>query len=381
MRPRPSTILENIGGGYALAKTSNERAALPREVIDLSIGEPRLPPPPVALEALARAARQTGHHDYAPFRGTTRLREAFAAWYQRRYGLALDPGRQVLPLLGAKEGLSHLIMAFAGPGLPVYCGEVSYPIFRGTAKLVGAPVVELPGGWDEAYVPSFPERSSGEGGLVLLPSPSNPTSATIPRPALLGLIEEARRRGLVFCFDAAYAELPGSGEVTVALPQAGDELLVEMHTLSKALCLAGWRVGFAVGSPAIIDGLAQVKSFVDAGIPFPLQQAATEVLEADCDEHIASVRKTFLERQRRLRSVIAGLGLPLLASDAGMYLWTRVPGDGARMTALCAEENLFVMRGSAFGAAGASYVRLHVAVEEDRLPEVRARLARALERL
>lgn len=387
MIPLPSRHLEALPASYAIARAvalRNRLLAEGRDVIDLSVGEPFLPPPPEANAALARAAEGANFNKYPPHRGTGALRSAFADFYRRRYGVQLDPETQVLPLLGSKEGLVNMTLALADESKPVYTNQVSYPVYRSAAHLAAAPIMDLGGSWETGYLPELPpaDRCPGPGGIALVDCPGNPTGALIPPDAIERLLTGCRARQIAFCFDAAYVELRGAGDPVLPIPRFGDDGVVEFHSLSKSMSLAGWRVGFAVGSPAIVNALAKMKTFIDSGVPLPIQLAAVEALGA-CDAWIDQARTRYVEYQRQFRAALRGLPIELFPSEASMFCWARLPGVPGQLVAeACAEEAVVLIQGDSFGPAGADCFRMTANLADGpRLAELRARLVRVCERL
>lgn len=377
-----------------------------RAPINLSIGEPELPPAPAFLRALescasdgaSTSASAPAHARYPQIAGTAELREAFAAFYAVRYGPRLDPEHEILPLIGAKEGIAHLVLAFADDAQPVFLPSVGYPVYESSARMAGAPTVSLGGAWEDGYRPTLQSVSSHgsgndglRGGLVIVGSPANPTGAIVDATTLDGLVSAARARAAVFCFDAAYVELRGTAPaVPLPIARCGIDGVVELHSLSKTFAIPGWRIAFAVGDRAVIAALKRIKSFVDSGVPGPMQDAVARALPMAVPA-IDGARAAFIERHRRFREM-AGAAVPdrlleLFPSDAGMFAWARVRGTSAKprpsgelLAAALEAEGLVVVPGSAFGEAGADCVRMTVSVPPERLAEVGARLGRAIQR-
>ncbi len=383
MAPIPGRALEALPAGYvmeAMRAKKRELEASGVRLFDLSVGEPELPPVSLALDALRRSAEFGTYNRYPHHSGTAELRSAIAAFYERRYGVRVDPNKQILPLIGTKEGIVHLASAFADATRPVYIGEVSYPLYQQAAVLAGAGVVELPGGWDDGYVPRFPKTATSEGGIAFVGSPSNPTGAVFGATALTAVVEACRRQRTVLCFDAAYVEIRGTAEPAVLpIPLVGSEGVVELHSLSKSFSLAGWRIGYAIGDPDIIGGLARIKSVVDSGMPVPQQLALTELLGSVTDEMLARVRNHYIKRQRDFRAVLEGMPLDVFPSDASMFCWTRArSGSGTEVCKKLVEHGVLAIPGIAFGSGGERCIRFSTAVSESILPELRGRLEAAL---
>jgi LL-diaminopimelate aminotransferase len=378
-QPIPSALLAQIPKTYAMAELVAQRDAMRArgiDVIDVSIGEPHLAPDAQTREALARAAADVAFNRYPDLRGGRELRAAFADLYRRRYGVELDPDREVLALLGTKEGIVNLARAFADRERPVYCGRVGYPVYRAAAPQAGAELVFLGGEWEDGYRPSFlgPAR---RGGVAFVSSPSNPTGAILDRAAIERFAAECRERDAVLCFDAAYAELSGTHAPVLALPTVGRQGVVELHSMSKSLSLAGWRVGFAVGDPEIIDGLARIKSFCDAGVPTPQQHALRHLLPV-CDGIFDRMRQQIGELQQALCTHLAVLGREIFDTRAGLFCWLRPGRPGAEFARACLAEGVVLVPGTVFGPGGTDCVRISATLSADRMAELADRLRRVL---
>jgi LL-diaminopimelate aminotransferase len=378
-QPIPSALLAQMPRTYAMAELVAEREAMRArgvDVLDVSIGELHLAPDAQAREALARAAADVAFNRYPDLRGSRELRAAFADLYRRRYGVELDPDREVVALLGSKEGIVNLARAFADREHPVYCGRVGYPVYRAAAAQAGAELVYLGGDWDDGYRPAFADPAR-RGGVALVSSPSNPTGAVLDRADIERFAAECRERDVVLCFDAAYAELSGAGAPILAIPTVGRRGVVELHSLSKSLSLAGWRVGFAVGDPDIIDGLARVKAFCDAGVPTPQQHALRHLLPV-CDGILDRTRRQIAELQDALRTQLGGLGCQMFETGAGLFCWLKPGRPGVEFARACLSEGVVLVPGSVFGAGGADCVRISATVSADRMAELADRLRRVL---
>jgi len=375
-QPLPSALLMQMPKTYALAEIAAQRDAMRArgvDVLDVSLGESHLEPAAQTRAALARAAAEVPFNRYPGPRGSPELRAAFADLYRRRYGAALDPDREVLPLLGSKEAIVNLARAFADREKPVYSSRVGYPVYRAAAVQAGAELSYLDGEWEDAYRPTFagPPR---RGGVAFVSSPANPTSAVLDRDTISRFAAHCRERDVVLCFDAAYAELSGGGAPTLAIPIIGKSGVVEFHSLSKSLSLAGWRVGFAVGDPDIIEGLARVKAFCDAGVPSPQQGALAHLLPV-CDELLDRTRQHFAAQQRALRAALEPLALEMFESNAGMFCWLRPGRPGVEFARACLVEGVVLVPGQVFGPGGADCVRISATLPQKRMGELADRLA------
>jgi LL-diaminopimelate aminotransferase len=378
-QPIGSKLLAQIPRTYVMADLVAQREAMRArgiDVLDVSIGELHLAPDPLTREALARAAAEVAFNRYPDLRGGRELRAAFADLYRRRYGVELDPDREVLALLGSKEGIVNLARAYADREQPVYCGRVVYPVYRAAAVQAGAELVHLAGEWEDGYRPAFtgPAR---RGGVAFVSSPSNPTGAVLGPADIERFAAQCRERDAVLCFDAAYAELSGAGAPILAVPTVGTRGVVELHSLSKSLSLAGWRVGFAVGDPELLDGLARVKAFTDSGVPSPQQHAMRHLLPV-CDGVLDRTRRQIGELQQVLRAQLQTLGRDIFDSPAGLFCWLRTGRPGIEVAQACLNEGVVLVPGAVFGPGGADHIRISATLSADRMTELAERLRRVL---
>lgn len=359
--------------GYVFAEVMAQRNDLRArfdDLIDLSLGEPDRAPPAWASEVLLRSAERVDARAYPQARGSARLRRAFAAFYERRYGVQLDPDKEILPLAGTKEAFGKLALVAAGARRPIYVEPVCYPAHRSAAQVVGAPIIELESSWANDFQARLPAAELS-GGLVFVASPGNPTGSVLSATTLRSLAHAARARGAIFCHDAAYAELAGTAgtDLPLAIPSVGTAGVVELHSLSKSFSLAGWRVGFAVGDAAIISELARVKLWFDAGLPSIFQEAAATLLER-ADEYLAGAREHYLARQRKLRSALAAAAVSVYRGDAGLFCWAWAPdGDAHGWAQGLLGAHVLGIPGQAFGVAGQGALRFSVTTDasEDQL--------------
>jgi len=369
----------------ALARRVAEARARGIDVISLGVGDPDLPPPPGLREALAEELARDDVHGYPVNRGLAELREALAAHYLRRFGVVIDPEREVIPLLGAKEGLAHLALAMLDPGDVALVADPGYPVYVGGPALAGAEAVPLPLLARNDFLPDLevvPAQVAGRANLLVCGYPNNPTGAVAPLGFHTALAAWGDQHQVPICHDNAYAELWFGDEPPRSFLEApgAREAGIEIYSLSKALNIPGWRVAFAVGNAAMVENLRRHKAQIDAGMWGAMQLAAARALTLVPD---ASARMREVYRRRRDLAV-AGLrsaGLRVPAPAAGIYLWVPVP-DG--QTSLAFSERLFehaavvVAPGTAYGAAGEGYVRLALTVSDERLAEAVERISRHL---
>jgi LL-diaminopimelate aminotransferase len=368
-----------------IPKKKRDLVARGVDVIDLGAGDADLAPPPAAVEALARASHTPAMNRYGFGLGLVAYREAVAAWMRTRFGLSFDPMTEVVPLIGSKEGISHLALAYVGRGDVTIVPEPGYPAYvGGTVLSEGTPyryalrprtnfLVDL----DEIPADVL-ERTK----LLYLNYPNNPTAAVAPRAYLEGVVRRCRELGILLVYDNAYSELAYDGYVPPSIFEidGAREVAIEFHSLSKTYNMTGWRCGWAVARPEIAGVLAKVKSFVDTG-PFMAVQAAGVAAIESWREFVPQNVAVFGERRDAAFAAFSDAGFACALPQATMYLWVELPDglpSGTFADRLMEEEGVIVMPGSAFGAGGEGFFRVSFIVPPGRLREAAARAGRVL---
>ena len=347
------------------------------DLIDLGMGNPDGSAPAPVIEAAIAALQNPANHGYPPFEGTASFRTAIANWYRRRYDVALDPDSEALPLLGSKEGLGHLALAYVNPGDLVLVPSPAYPAhFRGPL-IAGGTVHSLNLKPENDWLidlGAIPEEVARRAKILYFNYPSNPTAATAPREFFKDIVEFSRKYEILLVHDLCYAELAFDGYQPTSLleiPGAKD-IGVEFHTLSKTYNMAGWRVGFVVGNRHIIQGLRTLKTNLDYGIFAALQTAAEAALQLP-DVYVHEVQARYCRRRDFLIAGLAELGWTIPKTKATMYLWVPCPPEtNSTDFALdvLQKTGVVLTPGNAFGEAGEGYVRMSLIAECDRLAEV-----------
>jgi LL-diaminopimelate aminotransferase len=354
------------------------------DLIDLGMGNPDGSAPQPVIDAAIAALQNPANHGYPPFEGTASFRRAITTWYHRRYGVNLDPDSEALPLLGSKEGLTHLALAYLNPGDVVLVPSPAYPVhFRGPI-IAGATVHPLILKAEKDWVidlASIPEAIARQAKILFFNYPSNPTGATAPREFFEEIVAFARHYEILLVHDLCYAELAFDGYQPTSLLEipGAKEIGVEFHTLSKTYNMAGWRVGFVVGNQHIIQGLRTLKTNLDYGIFAALQSAAETALQLP-DEYVNQVQDRYRQRRDFLIHGLAQLGWNIPKPKATMYVWVPCPpGIGSTDFALSVlqQTGVVVTPGNAFGEGGEGYVRISLIAECDRLGEALQRLKEA----
>jgi len=357
-----------------------------KDVIDLGVGDPDLPTPPHIIERLKTAVDDPANHRYSFTEGLRELREAIARWYDRRFGVSLDPDTEVLPLLGSKEGLAHAPLAWANPGDVVLIPDPCYPPYRSGTILAGAEVVSMPLTEDEGFFPdlgAISQKAARRAKLLFLNYPNNPTAAVAKTEQFQDAIELAKTYGIAIAHDAAYSEISFDGYRPISflqLPEA-KSIGVEFHSLSKTYRMTGWRVGWVCGNATLIAALSQLKTNLDSGIFQPLQWAGIAALNGDQ----APLQEAIAVYQRRRDLLIDGLaktGWQIPKPVASFYVWARVPAQESSMTfaaRVLERAHVVLTPGVGFGPSGEGYVRFSLTMPTERIQEAVDRLSRMLQ--
>ncbi|MDP8964420.1 MAG: aspartate aminotransferase [Cyanobacteriota bacterium] len=354
------------------------------DLIDLGMGNPDGSAPQPVIEAAIAALQNPANHGYPPFEGTASFRHAITSWYRRRYDVDLDPDSEALPLLGSKEGLTHLALAYVNPGDLVLVPSPAYPAhFRGPL-IAGGKVHSLTLKPENDWLidlGAIPDEVARQAKLLYFNYPSNPTAATAPREFFKDIVAFARKHEILLVHDLCYAELAFDGYQPTSLLEipGAKEIGVEFHTLSKTYNMAGWRVGFVVGNRHVIQGLRTLKTNLDYGIFAALQTAAETALQLP-DVYLHEVQNRYRRRRDFLIEGLGKLGWTIPKTKATMYLWVPCTvGMTSTEFALnvLQQTGVVVTPGNAFGKAGEGYVRISLIAECDRLQEVINRFKQA----
>jgi LL-diaminopimelate aminotransferase len=354
------------------------------DLIDLGMGNPDGSAPQPVIEAAIAALQNPANHGYPPFEGTASFRRAITSWYRRRYDVDLDPDSEALPLLGSKEGLTHLALAYVNPGDLVLVPSPAYPAhFRGPLIAGGkihSLILKPENDW-LIDLGAIPDEVARQAKILYFNYPSNPTAATAPREFFQDIVAFARKHEILLVHDLCYAELAFDGYQPTSLLEipGAKEIGVEFHTLSKTYNMAGWRVGFVVGNRHVIQGLRTLKTNLDYGIFAALQTAAETALQLP-DVYLHEVQNRYRRRRDFLIEGFGKLGWNIPKTKATMYLWMPCTvGMSSTDFALnvLQQTGVVVTPGNAFGSAGEGYVRISLIAECDRLGEALRRFKQA----
>jgi LL-diaminopimelate aminotransferase len=353
------------------------------DLIDLGIGDPDIPTPSVVVEKLLEGASKPVNHRYPNSSGMLEFREAVANWYKSRFNVKLDPGTEVVSLIGSKEGIGNMAVAFVDPGDVVLVASPCYPVYHIGTSFSGGKNYFLPLGKENRFLPdldAIPPDVAKRAKLLWINYPNNPTAAVADKTFFERVVEFANRYNVIVCHDAAYTEMGYDGYRPMSFleVEGGREVGIEFHSLSKTFNMTGWRIGMAVGNPELVGGLAQAKSNLDSGIFQAIQEAGIEALRLG-DQIVEPSRYIYQERRDILVDGLRAVGLECDKPLATFYVWVSCPKglSSAEFTAkLLDEAGVVTTPGNGFGEAGEGYVRFTVCVDKERLREVAERIRR-----
>ena len=360
-----------------------KREALARgvDLIDLGIGDPDIPTPSPVIEKLIEGASKPVNHRYPNSSGMAEFREAVTRWYKQRFDVTLDPGKEVVSLIGSKEGIGNMAVAFVDPGDIVLVSSPCYPVYHIGTSFNGGKNYFLPLKKENNFLPDLdtvPPDIAKQAKLLWINYPNNPTAAIADKAFFQRVVEFAHRHNVIVCHDAAYTEMGFDGYRPMSFLEVdgAKEVGIEFHSLSKTFNMTGWRIGMAVGNPELVSGLAQAKSNLDSGIFQAVQEAGIEALSLG-DKIVEPSRKIYQERRDILVDALNAIGLACDKPRATFYVWVGTPKglSSAEFTAkLLDEAGVVTTPGNGFGAAGEGYVRFTVCVDKMRLKEVAERI-------
>ncbi|MEC4675508.1 MAG: LL-diaminopimelate aminotransferase [Nitrospirota bacterium] len=366
-------------------KMKKEAIARGVDLIDMSIGDPDLPTPPHIVDAMKIATEKPEHHRYPSYEGMPSFREAVAGWYKSRFNVTIDPGTEALSLIGSKEGIGHIPLAFVEPGDTVLVPSPGYPVYPVSALFAGGESYLMPLKEENGFLPdlkSIPEKTLINARLMFINYPNNPTSAVASREFFEEVISLASRYNIIVCHDAAYSEIYFDGKKPLSFMEVegAKDVGIEFHSLSKTYNMTGWRIGFAVGNSEVIAGLGKIKSNLDSGVFQAIQEASIVALQTD-DRVLSDIRNIYRERRDVLYDALKQIGIALSSPSASFYLWTKVPEgyDSASFAAhLLEKAGILITPGNGFGAAGEGYVRFALTAPVERIREAADRIKSVL---
>jgi LL-diaminopimelate aminotransferase len=365
-----------------LERKVSARRAAGVDIISLGIGDPDTPTPAHVVDALVAAARDTATHQYPSNRGELAFREAIAGYYDRRYGVALDVGAEIVPLLGAKEGVAHICATLLDPGDLCLAADPGYPVYTSGPLLVDATAYHLPLRPELGFQPdlgAIPADVLARAKMIFVCYPNNPTGAVIEDDFFARLVAFAKANDVVVVHDNAYGDITFDGYVAPSFLETpgAKEVGVELFSLSKSYNMTGWRAGAIVGNPEVVDAYWRLKTNIDSGMCGAIQRAAAAALDGpqDC---VRDMRAVYTRRRDLLVEALRSIGLHATPPKGTIYLWARVPEGhtSASFAELVLNQaDVIVSPGAAYGPSGEGYVRFSLTVPDARLQEAVRRIA------
>ena len=351
-----------------------EKRAAGADVVTFGIGDPDIPTPAPIIDRLLRASQDPPNHRYPETDGLPELRRAIAQWYEKRFSVQLDPDTEVLPLIGAKEGIGHVAFCFLDPGDLALVPDPAYPVYGVGTMFAGAESHIMPLYEKNGWLPelgAIPNEVARSAKVMWLNYPNNPTSAIATTEDLAGLTAYCREHDIALLHDAAYSEVGYQGYRAASSMQVegAKEVGIEFHSLSKTYNMTGWRIGMAVGNADMIKALFQIKANLDSGIPQAVQEMAMEALNGpqDCvNDNVAIYQR----RRDRVVTALSSMGLQVAVPQASLYVWAPVPEGytSAEFAARLLEDtDIVVTPGSSYGKYGEGYIRLSLTTPDEQV--------------
>ncbi len=358
-----------------------------KQIINLGIGSPDLPPHPSVIQTLQEEAARPDVHAYQSYKGSPILRKAMSKWYQKWYGVTLDPDQEILPLIGSKEGIMHVCMTYLNEGDIALVPNPGYPTYRSAVKLAGGTCVDYNLTEEENWQPDFHaleaiiKANPRKVKLMWVNYPHMPTGQ-LPDPALFeAIVQFGKKHGVLICHDNPYSFILNDRPASLLAVEGAKEVVIELNSLSKSHNMAGWRVGILAGSADRLNEVMRFKSNMDSGMFLPAQLAAAKALQLD-DAWYRQVNATYRERQVKAFEIMELLSCTYATSQAGMFVWGKVPAaykdSYALSDAVLYDANVFITPGGIFGKNGEAYIRISLCSSIEKLTESKERIQKLL---
>ncbi|MDP4222362.1 MAG: aminotransferase class I/II-fold pyridoxal phosphate-dependent enzyme [Bacteroidota bacterium] len=382
MKVKPAdrtAIVQEYYFSQKLRQIDNMRKA-GADVINLGIGSPDRPPSSNTIRKLAEEAAKPDVHGYQSYNGHPLLRKAFSEWYLKYFNVKLDPESQILPLMGSKEGIMHISMAFVNPGDEVLIPNPGYPTYSSVTHLIGGKVryyeLDERNGW-LPDIEALEKTDLSRTKLMWINYPNMPTGAKASSTIFAMLVEFVLRHGILLCNDNPYSFILNRDHLSLLSVDDAFDIAIELNSLSKSHNMAGWRVGMAAGNEEYIKNILKVKSNMDSGMFQPLQMAAAEAL-GNPPSWYAEINETYSKRRKAAESIMELLKCKFDRSQTGLFLWGRIPETisdcAAFVEDILTRSFVFLTPGFIFGSKGERYIRISLCADEERLVEARNRI-------
>ena len=384
VRIKPATRLNDVTE-YYFSRKLKEVARMNAEgadVISLAIGSPDMPPSQATVDKLCETARQADAHGYQPSAGTPELRRAMAGFYRRWYGVDLNPETEILPLIGSKEGILHVTLAFADHGDKVLVPNPGYPTYTSLSKILGTEVVYYNLKEEDGWQPDFDELENMDlDGVKLMWTnyPNMPTGAAARTDTYRRLVDFAKRHGIVVVNDNPYSLILNERPLSLLQTDGAKDCCIELNSMSKSHNMPGWRIGMCATNADFIQWILKVKSNIDSGVFRGLQMAAAKAYDNSDEWHRQANIETYRNRRAVAERIMNELGCTFDEAQTGMFLWGKIPdkyADAEELTEkLLHEAKVFITPGFIFGSNGQRYIRISLCAKEDKIKEALGRIS------
>ena len=379
---QPAQRLESVSEYYFSRKLKEVAAmnAAGMQVISLGVGSPDMPPSEETVETLCTEAHNPDGHGYQPYVGIPELREAFSRFYKRWYGVELDAKSEIQPLIGSKEGILHVTLAFVNPGEQVLVPNPGYPTYTSLSRLLGAEVVHYDLKEENGWMPDFDALERMDLSRVKLMwtnYPNMPTGANATPELYERLVDFARRKGIVIVNDNPYSFILNDHPLSILSVEGAKECCIEFNSMSKSHNMPGWRIGMIAANPTFISWILKVKSNIDSGMYRAMQLAAVKALDAEADWYEGN-NANYSARRKTAGAIMDALGCTYDENQVGMFLWGRIPDHYTDVEELTErvlhEARVFIVPGFIFGSNGSRYIRISLCAKNDKLEEALKRI-------
>ena len=379
---KPADRLASVSEYYFSKKLKEvaQMNAEGKDVISLGIGSPDMPPSEATIQTLCREAQNPDGHGYMPYVGIPELRRSFAAWYKKWYGVELNPNTEIQPLIGSKEGILHVTLAFVNPGEQVLVPNPGYPTYTSLSKILGAEVINYNLKEESGWMPDFDELEKMDMSRVKLMwtnYPNMPTGANASVELYEKLVAFGRKHGIIICNDNPYSFILNEHPLSILSIPGAKEICIEMNSMSKAHNMPGWRMAMLASNAQFVQWILKVKSNIDSGQFKPMQYAAVEALSAK-KEWYDNMNRVYRSRRNLAGQIMRTLGCEYDENQVGMFLWGRIPDSAESGEAIANkvlyEANVFLTPGFIFGSRGERYIRISLCCKNETLEEALRRI-------
>ena len=379
----PANRVNQISEYYFSKKLKEiaEMNAKGMQVISLGIGSPDQPPHPDTIETLCNESRRNDTHGYQPYVGIPELRNAFATWYRKWFGVELDPAKEIQPLIGSKEGILHISLAFLNPGDGVLVPNPGYPTYRSVSNLAEANLIEYELKEENGWMPDFEEIEKNDLSnvkIMWVNYPNMPTGTPATPELFEKLVDFGKKHGIIIVNDNPYSFILNDNRLSILQVPGAKDICIEMNSMSKSHNMPGWRIGMLASNPQFVEWILRVKSNIDSGMFKPLQSAAVTALSTDETWHREMNIDLYRRRRHLAEEIVNTLGCSFDPVQVGLFLWARIPDNEVDSISLADkvlyQARVFITPGIIFGSQGKRFIRISLCATEEVLEKALERI-------